>query len=354
MGLSFVARSDCMGNAKASKSGTSYGKKLPAFFVYMWKREDTKIADVRFGRVTDKRLVCVKSKNRFVTETSHAIHEFFYMLSHYKWRRSGEALKRPMLVFMVNNAKGFYIGGMVDRFKGIISTYAWCKQRNIDFRIRHVYPFELSDYLQPAKYDWCLKEQEFTTCIWDARLMRARGEYGRRLVKKNLRRKQLHYYGNRDFLQYINHTGGTDYSWGELFKEIFKPKKVLQDIVEDKKAEIGQNYISAVYRFQNLLGDFREYSYKALEDENNREELIKKCLNGLMNLQKQHPGIPILVTSDSSTFIRRASGLSGIYTIGGERVHMGCIANASYDTYLNSFVDFYMLADSQKIFCLGY
>ena len=40
-GLSYVARSDCMGNAKASKSGTSYGKKLPAFFVCMWKRKDT-------------------------------------------------------------------------------------------------------------------------------------------------------------------------------------------------------------------------------------------------------------------------------------------------------------------------
>ena len=41
MGLSFVARSDCMGNAKASKSGTSYGKKLPAFLYVCGKREDT-------------------------------------------------------------------------------------------------------------------------------------------------------------------------------------------------------------------------------------------------------------------------------------------------------------------------
>ena len=41
MGLSFVARSDCMGNAKASSCGTSYGKKLPAFLYVCGKREDT-------------------------------------------------------------------------------------------------------------------------------------------------------------------------------------------------------------------------------------------------------------------------------------------------------------------------
>ena len=40
-GLSFVARSDCMGNAKASSCGTSYGKKLPAFLYVCGKREDT-------------------------------------------------------------------------------------------------------------------------------------------------------------------------------------------------------------------------------------------------------------------------------------------------------------------------
>ena len=32
---------------------------------------------------------------------------------------------------------------------------------------------------------------------------------------------------------------------------------------------------------------------------------------------------------------------------------MGCTADAAYDTYLNSFVDFYMLADSRRIFSLG-
>ena len=52
MGLSFVARSDCMGNAKASVCGTSDCKKLPAFFcMYVEREKIPEITKVRFGRV---------------------------------------------------------------------------------------------------------------------------------------------------------------------------------------------------------------------------------------------------------------------------------------------------------------
>lgn len=295
----------------------------------------------------------MRSKSRFVTETSHAIHETYYMLRHYNLKRIGKRPKRPMLVFMVTDTKGFYVGGMVDRFKGIISTYAWCKQRGIEFRIRHIFPFELADYLEPVACDWRLKEGEYTTCIWDSTLMRARGEYGRRLVRKKLKREQIHYYGNRDFLQYINETGGTDYTWGALFKELFRPGRKLFELVETKIKEIGRPYISAVFRFQNMLDDFKEYSYAALTDGKKREELIQKCMNGLFELQKLYPEVPLLVTSDSSVFIKKVSKLPGVYIVGGERVHMGCIRGASYDTYMNSFLDFYMLVNSQRIFSLG-
>ena len=120
----------------------------------------------------------MRSKSIFVTETTHAIHETYYMLRHYGWKRTGKIFKRkPMLVFMVNNAKGFYVGGMVDRFKGIISTYAWCKQRNLEFRIRHIFPFELAEYLEPSQYDWRLKDNEFKINLEDFEVYKSR-EYG--------------------------------------------------------------------------------------------------------------------------------------------------------------------------------
>ena len=120
-------------------------------------------------------------------------------------------------------------GGMCDRFKGIISLYAYCKYHGIPFRIRYTYPFRLEDYLEPATYDWTLKPGEYTDNPLYSRILYMRGEHlATRLLKLKTKR-QVHYYSNRDCLAHINeawaaagvNSGG--YGWGELFGELFKP-----------------------------------------------------------------------------------------------------------------------------------
>ena len=271
-----------------------------------------------------------------------------YMLKCYKWKREFVPVTSPLVVFKVGDH--FYSGGMADRFKGAVSAYAYCKQRNIDFRIRYVFPFELSDYIQPAQYDWRLRENEYTECMRDARVMYARAELGRRLVHTKVGRRQLHFYGNYDNLEYLNRTGGTDYTWGQLFHELFRPCDAIVKAVETKTAEIGAPYVSAVFRFQNLLGDFKEYKYSTIKDDFQKEALIEKCLHSLDILKERHPDMPILVTSDSGVFVSRASQVPGVHVVGGERVHIGSNSSEDTDTYLNSFVDFYMLAGSRKIY----
>lgn len=290
-------------------------------------------------------------KNKMMVELSHMVEESIYMLKHYTWTRTGQGA-RPMLVFMVD--KDFYTGGMADRFKGAVSAYAWCRQRNIPFRIRYVHPFELADYLSPADYDWRLREGEFTTCLRDARLMYGRGEYARRLVRLDLD-KQLHFYGNYDNLEFINQKGGTDYTWSGLFKELFRPGEELEACLKERREDIGAPYISAVYRFQNLLGDFQEYSFKSLEDDNEREALIVKCLDSLKMLHQKHPDELVLVTSDSETFMARARELDFVRLIPGKVVHIGSRAGESRSVYMKSFIDFYMLSESKKVYgiCAG-
>lgn len=53
--------------------------------------------------------------------------------------------RQPLHVAMVDGES--FHGGMCDRFKGIISLYAYCKYRSLPFRIRYTYPFKLEDYL---------------------------------------------------------------------------------------------------------------------------------------------------------------------------------------------------------------
>ena len=274
-----------------------------------------------------------------------------YMLRHYKWRLGRVSSMSPMLIF--NVTEDFYSGGMADRFKGAVTAYAYCKQRGIDFRIRYIYPFELSDYLLPASYDWRLKEGEYVQCIPDSRLLYARAEHGRRLLRLKPSSRQIHFYGNYNNLDILNSTGNTDYKWGELFKELFRPGQELEKIISEKKSDIGSEYISAVFRFQNLLGDFKEYGFHSIEEQNKRDELVSLCLAGLEELHGKYPGMPLLVTSDSSTFIQKVSSLPYVHTIGGKRVHIGSGSGEDVDTYMGSFVDFYMLAGSRMIFSLG-
>ena len=58
---------------------------------------------------------------------------------------------KPACIAMVDGEA--YHGGLCDRFKGIISLYAYCKCSGLPFRIRYTYPFRLEDYLAPAAYD---------------------------------------------------------------------------------------------------------------------------------------------------------------------------------------------------------
>jgi len=291
-------------------------------------------------------------KSAFLTELSHRVEEIYFSLKHFRCRRGVGRAGRRMIVQIVENGH-FYSGGMADRFKGAVTAYAWSKVNDADFRIRYIHPFELSAYLEPSEYDWRLRDGEYSESIRDVRVLYARGESGRRLVKLKGDR-QIHFYGNMNCLEYMNQTYGTDFKWGELYRELFKPGKRLEECLEVQKKAMGtDDYVSAVFRFQNMLGDFREYSFKSLEDKQERETLICKCIGALKELSSRWQDSKILVTSDSSTFLSRVSSLERVYVIPGKVVHIGSETGEDYDVYMKSFVDFYMISQSRHVYCVG-
>lgn len=269
--------------------------------------------------------------------------------------------EKPVYVVMVDGES--FHGGMCDRFKGIISLYAYCKYRGIPFRIRYTYPFHLEDYLSPAIYDWTLKEGEYTANPLFCRILYMRGEHLARRLLRLKTKKQVHFYTNRDLLAPINAVyaeekeGKKPLKWGELYGELFKPCSVLEERMKSLKKEMGGAYYAAVFRFQNLLGDFQEYHFKSITDKSEAEMLISKCLDAIRALQASHRELALLVTSDSVTFLKRASQLEGVHIIPGTLMHMDGQKNAhpenAYEIYLKSFLDFYMLSEAQKIYRVG-
>ncbi|MEC3878257.1 hypothetical protein [Parapedobacter sp. 10938] len=159
-------------------------------------------------------------------------------------------------------------------------------------------------------------------------------------------------YANLDYLDEINEKYDRQYQWGQLFNELFKPTKLLDDRLKEHLNHIGNPaFIACVFRFQNLLADFKEYQFKPLPP-SDRQALLSKNVNALKRISEQSD-VPVLVTSDSSTFLAVVKDLKNIYTIPGKVVHIDNVIDAESEVYLKSFVDFLMLSRAQKIYSLG-
>ena len=240
-------------------------------------------------------------------------------------------------------------GGLSDRILGVLSVYDACKAAGVKYKIFHTSPFELSDFLVPNKYDWKIGETDIrldaSSKVLFIRSMipyknKCRQNRLIRIVRK-LKTGQLHVYSNLD-----SFTPGT---FGGLFNELFAPSDILKQHIQTHSNNIGANYISITFRFQQLLGDFKEGNFKILGEEQ-KNKLLTECLATVENIKSNNPNFNILVTSDSLTFLNKVSILPYVYVIPGTIVHMAYSSDASKGAYLKSFVDLLMIANAKKIY----
>ncbi|MDR0811392.1 MAG: hypothetical protein LBN23_03835 [Paludibacter sp.] len=267
-----------------------------------------------------------------------------------RFRAKNRILPAPSIIFFTE--KGKWHGGFADRMKGIVTLFHYCLVKNIEFKIYYTFPFELSNFLQPNEYDWIIRdsksiiynrsEAKFVSIIGDGTINR---------LTKLKTKKQIHAFANRDVVNLLNDYYKTSYTWGELFNMLFKPTDKLQAAIDEKLKIIDGKYICAVFRFQNMLGDFAEYQYKPLS-EDKKEILIEKCKKAVSDLQKNE-NQRILVTSDSETFLKSLKNLPNVFSFPAKVVHIDNGENETYNVYMKSFLDFYLLSASEKIYSIG-
>lgn len=249
-----------------------------------------------------------------------------------------------LLVFMVDGRSVH--GGLADRLKGICTLYEYSKQQGIPFRINFTYPFLLQDYLEPNKYDWTLKEGELAYNLNDCKpVLLNTHQFPRRLHTCYLERmickyRQLHLYSNSDIFNNKFH---------QNFHELFKLSDQLAKDIQVNLDAIGGNFVSITYRFQQLLGDFKERDYKILSADE-KKKLIEDSLKVIENVHKKYPQFKVLVTSDSTFFLKTANKYDYVYIIPGNVVHMDYTSDADFRTYEKSFIDLLTLSHASKIF----
>lgn len=244
-------------------------------------------------------------------------------------------------------------GGMFDRLKGAVSVYAAAKVLGRDFRICFNSPFVLERYLEPNGYDWRLGEAGRCESAWQARPVVMYGEWSnpRRLLKR--RHREVQFYYGYDSLAYINRRCGTQFDWGELYGELFRPTAYLQQYIDDCKRGLGDNYVAVHLRFMNLLGDKTEFDVDPTLPASEQESLMVRALAELRGVMARNSGKRVLLATDSATFVERVHREEPeVQFIPGEIKHIGTAAETSDGAVVKMFIDYYMIAGAERVYNL--
>ncbi|MBR0038307.1 MAG: hypothetical protein IJP70_11810 [Bacteroidales bacterium] len=276
----------------------------------------------------------------FISENK--IRELHFARHYYHWSLS-EQRPKPMVISCFEGGNGF-----ADRLRGIISAYAYAKCIGVPYCLEHTEPYLWENYFVPNHYDWRLKEDEKSYNLRYARpvffMDDARGNH---ILELNPA-LQYHIYSNQSFLSLLKKTFNVQLKYHELYDELFRPSVRLQSQIDKVQSDLGCDYVSVSFRFQRLMGDFDDVIGRVLS-ESERVALIGKCRNFLCELKKKHPEVSrLLVTSDSSTFVKAISDFDFCYVIPGDVGHLGTAQHES--VLLKTFLDFYMISRAKKVY----
>ena len=268
----------------------------------------------------------------------------------YKNYENLEGEKSNKIIFMCDGK--INQGGLTDRFRGIISTYFLAKILNRSFYINWTSPFRLEKFLQPNKYNWHIENKEIkyninTSLVIVLQTNKSKFKnFLNYLIFINYiskRRKEKHIYSNYFFPKFI---------YCRLFHHLFKPTSELSFEIEYHKKIIGENYWSFSFRFQQLLGDFKDPGGRILSKEAS-ERLIHKNLNELSKLIHTLPeNYKFLITSDSKRFLGKAAKIdSRIYIVPGSIPHID-FETGDISSYSKMFIEYYLIMSAKKVYLM--
>ena len=253
--------------------------------------------------------------------------------------------KRQTLVFMADGK--WMHGGLTDRLRGMTSAYKFATEHNLEFKIFHTSPFLLQEILQPNEINWIIDENEISRDGTKAKpvlLYREDFDNDSALERQlDATHEQFHLYSCVDTL---------GEKFPGYFNALFKPAPLLEKELTHYSEELGTNYTAISFRFQNLLGDFKEFTFKELTAAS-KNELLNAALSALKNeIAKTNQDSPqmqkILVTADSPTFLEQASKCPNVVIVKGESIHIDFNDSKNATDYLKAFTEFFLISRATK------
>lgn len=239
--------------------------------------------------------------------------------------------------------------GLADNLRAATSIYEMCKVTGQQFKIVFNYPFILENYLLPNRYDWLYvpSANVYTKNSIDIVSVSYNSIFGSENTNLQKRYLQKAIQSNKSCRIYSN-AYCYDECFHDNFHELFKPSMYLQKQIDDQLAKIGGSFVSASFRFANLLGDLKDtFGKELLEYEKSR--LIKKCADSLEEIHKNNPTEKLLLTSDSISFINYVEEhLDYVYVIPGNIGHVGHDGGDAIVT--KTFLDLFLISYARTVY----
>ncbi|MDE5750575.1 MAG: glycosyltransferase [Duncaniella sp.] len=237
-------------------------------------------------------------------------------------------------------------GGLTDRLRGILTAYREARRSDVPFHILWDTPFELTDYLVPATFDWRITRGEVSRSRLNAAVVTADDmpdgpSHERLSAAMQLGYPQIHLYTNADSARG---------EYAALYRELFRPTERLQREVDRHRTALGTRYWSIVTRFQTLLGDFNDHLVSDLTEEQ-RTELLDRVTSELLRVVRDTTeGVRIHITSDSIRFLEHIRGLDPrFYIVPGEIRNTDLDRSPTSDPWLKTFTDQQLIMGAERV-----
>ncbi len=268
----------------------------------------------------------------------------------------------PFIIHVLDNKRRH--GGLLDRIKGIISSYLIAAELGYGFKVYvdaatfNLFKFltpkdagmvcETGDFLLNAKIAKPLYLYNDWPASKDALLSRFKGNY-----------QQFHVYGNLDYTALLRpelDAQAIGDFWGNIFRQLFNFSAVLTANTPSSLACNSGSCTGIHARFMSLLGDFEDVNATSLNEEN-KQLLLEQCLQQVCKIAEREKDQCILIVSDSASFLLACRqmgenrGFADRLLI--DASHLGHI-DMHYDEAIlqKAFLDFYLLCGCSRIYQL--
>jgi hypothetical protein len=271
-----------------------------------------------------------------------ALKHLKYYLKYYKIA-SDKKLSGNTLYFIIDPQISH--PGLTDRLNSAVCISYIAQLNGFQFKMIFEHPFRLSDFVTSNEIPWVSDRSELSYSIKNSRLLSYVG--AGKIPRLNKRIKQYHvYFYNGTNIMMNNQMPDHLKIWGDCFNKLFKPGELLKNHL-NKEPLVEKKYIAVHLRFVNALENFEQGFYNKLEAEA-ADKLITQCLDKLRTISERHPGMKVVVFSDSKKFLGIAKE-HDYYVLSGEIGHVS-FSGDNLDIVLKTFIDFFMMSRASAVY----